>query len=1175
MINFNELNNADYATARFEILFLTEGSEALPYLDTHVPKHPTIGIGFDLTVDSSLKAVLDVLVGTDFPDGMRDELKTVIKAGYTDDDVLRTAINNKMAEFHNVDATIPDTLAFASDTDPQIKTVLNTLVEEYENRVNRWLAGIPNSSERVALLSLAYNGGLGANLKAYIDSGDRAEAWYEIRYQTNGGPIDSRPAVANRRYVESESFGLFSDHSPTQLSTQPEAHQAAVMYGLHRDTILAYEENYSPLKAATTTEVPGIQNIYDEMMPAIAYLKAEYGITAPIEEVQMLSPLGGLKTSLNGDGTAYDSSSNDQDLLIGNFDANTLKGGVGNDALVGLDGNDTITGGAGSDTVEGGAGGDVLWGGAGSIKASASYPYGAADIGVNDSAKDTINGGAGNDILYAGVNDLADGGADNDVMYVAGGVGLGGSGGDTLRGLIGAEQLAGGAGMDKIYGSDSGGLLIGHNATVEYREIAPGLLAPKLVVGADDFVKDEIYGGKGNDIIYAGDGDYVDAKGGNNEIHATHSTIITKGGSDKIIYEGTSSADGLHASTGAGNDALNGSLGDDVLWGAISLEHTLSNASNGSDYGIEDKIGDTINAGAGDDIIFAGAGDLVNAGDGDDEVWGGEGANKISGGADDDEIWGEWFETDDASVTGGVNERVAGNDTIYGDAGDDILYGMDGDDSLSGGIGSDELHGGDGDDFLIDQVFPWQISASPEQVDENILDGGDGNDHIEVTNYGTNTVYGGDGDDDVITFANAKTCSVVVYGGAGKDKVGGSLGDDVLFGNDDEQEEAGHKEDVLQGGGGNDTLVGGVGDTLIGGAGDDVFYGEQPPADAKWSGGWGVDTFYIPVGAKIEDYVYEYKAEEDVIVRSSATFTYNDSTTKSGTLSNETMTGTSGGERFFAAAGNDSIRALDGADVIDGGAGKDTLWGGTGADVFVFSSLTDSVHTGGNTDAIMDFDVTMDTISLVGLGFERLTTNTSTAAGELRLAYSATSDRTYVRNDQSDFEFYLKGDYRATLNDSHFDFNAGTVVLHEVTGSAVADTLNGAAGSDVLSGLAGNDKLFGGAGNDTLNGGAGVDQLTGGAGMDIFAFTSLTDSTEPTSSTDGILDFVVGEDYIDLRGLGFAALDTDGGITEANELRLSYSATSNRTYVRSDQSTFEFYVVGDYTTTLTDDDFLF
>jgi hypothetical protein len=66
---------------------------------------------------------------------------------------------------------------------------------------------------------------------------------------------------------------------------------------------------------------------------------------------------------------------------------------------------------------------------------------------------------------------------------------------------------------------------------------------------------------------------------------------------------------------------------------------------------------------------------------------------------------------------------------------------------------------------------------------------------------------------------------------------------------------------------------------------------------------------------------------------------------------------------------------------------------------------------------------------------------------------------------------------------------------------------------------------------------------------------------------------VVGEDKIDLIGLGYTAVVLSGA--DEGELRLSYSASTDRTYVRDDFSDFEFYLQGNYTSTLTDSDFIF
>ncbi len=257
-----------------------------------------------------------------------------------------------------------------------------------------------------------------------------------------------------------------------------------------------------------------------------------------------------------------------------------------------------------------------------------------------------------------------------------------------------------------------------------------------------------------------------------------------------------------------------------------------------------------------------------------------------------------------------------------------------------------------------------------------------------------------------------------------------------------------------------------------------------------------------------------------------------------------TLTGTSG---------NDTLTGGPFDDVLDGRAGRDKLTGGEGEDEFVFSNATHSTHTA--PDAITDFTVGEDIINLSGLGFHTLVGGGTTAAGQLRLAYSATSNRTYVRSDQSDFEFYLQGDYRGVLTNADFNFGS-------------SGPSNGA-----INGTSGNDVLVGTSGNDIIDGLAGKDKLTGGAGDDIFQFSNLTHSTQ--FSPDAITDFTPGQDLIDLSLLEEFTHLTTNSQTAAGELRLAYSATTDRTYVRSDQSDFEFYLQGDYRGQLSDADFLF
>jgi Ca2+-binding RTX toxin-like protein len=156
------------------------------------------------------------------------------------------------------------------------------------------------------------------------------------------------------------------------------------------------------------------------------------------------------------------------------------------------------------------------------------------------------------------------------------------------------------------------------------------------------------------------------------------------------------------------------------------------------------------------------------------------------------------------------------------------------------------------------------------------------------------------------------------------------------------------------------------------------------------------------------------------------------------------------------------------------------------------------------------------------------------------------------------------------------DFISGGQGFDTLKGGEGRDTINGNGDDDLIFGGAGADSLLGGTGNDTIIGGEGRDTLTGGSGNDHFVFDSLVDSTVIGRAIDILIGFTVGQDIIDLQGLGFTGLDTDGGSAELGELRLFYSAASDRTYIRDDQSDFEVALQGgDYTLTLTDASFIF
>ncbi len=322
-----------------------------------------------------------------------------------------------------------------------------------------------------------------------------------------------------------------------------------------------------------------------------------------------------------------------------------------------------------------------------------------------------------------------------------------------------------------------------------------------------------------------------------------------------------------------------------------------------------------------------------------ERIGGDERPNTLNGGAGRDLVIG--MAGDDV-----LNGR-GGRDEILGGSGDDVLRGKSGDDILRPGVGSDAVYGGAGADTII---FFGAQSAN------DVLRGGTGaRDAIRVDpDGGVVTLAGSDRIRGVETFDGS---GQAVRGGAGDDDLDFSIFDRVR--NVDSIRGA-EGDDRIIGSRSGDVLDGGPGDDMLRGrAGDDTFF-SGPGEDAAY-GGSGADTFILRAALSATDRLRGGSGDDTIRLGGEHAVTL----AGTGRVSNiETFDGAGravlGTEAadvldftiFGSVRDVHAVRGLGGHDVILSGRGADRLFGGDGNDVLRGGGGDDALFGGRSRDVL-------------------------------------------------------------------------------------------------------------------------------------------------------------------------------------------------------------------------------
>ena len=553
---------------------------------------------------------------------------------------------------------------------------------------------------------------------------------------------------------------------------------------------------------------------------------------------------------------------------------------------------------------------------------------------------------------------------------------------------------------------------------------------------------------------------------------------------DSGTGDGDSGTDDGDSGTDDGPNVINGS---GIIKGTTADDTITGSSTEDTIYG--DQGNDTLSGGAGDDELFGQAGNVTLYGGSVEDVLNGGGGsyNYLDGGS------GETHEVDFASFYGqkhGVTvdlsakngegevtvttddgqdvlvniEGVIGtphHDTLTGDDNDNrFLPGLNGEfdtadstthESIDGGIGSDWVQFED----LANNFFLEYSSDSSDAGTVSIFDSTSDSDHepvsiVDLTSI--ENVKGSSGDDTLTKISNT---TGTLQGGDGNDSILGGSGKDFLYGDaGNDSLTGGSGNDDLHGGDGNDSLTGGSGNDDLHGGNDNDYFTASSGNDRIW-GDDGQDWFAMN-GGTFHNFV-DLSANTATGTDGETTVLY-DIEHVLGSSANDEIHGDSEANSLSGEAGWDTIHGGDENDWLSGGEGNDNLYGDAGNDSISGGDGDDTIY-GGDGDDHLKGGTGSNTIygGIAG-----------TAMGTDTLSYEG-SEQVTIKIDDNSAKHIENG---TTSTDTFHD-------ISKFIGSDGNDSFTGALNEgDTFSGGKGNDSFTGKFGNNYFDGGEGTDSMS-------------------------------------------------------------------------------------------------